>query len=205
MSDATQSHPPMSVPPRFRPIYLLPLVVFAAISAYFLVGLGLDSRKLPSVLIGLPVPAFALPALEGAPPPVGVTGTIPGLAAEDFKGQVSLVNVFASWCGPCLVEHPLLMQLAQTQSVPILAINYKDQPQAANNWLRRFGNPYRRIGADIDGRVAIDFGVYGVPETFIVDREGVIRFKQVGPITESAMKNDILPCIEKLRNGRSCS
>ena len=189
----------------FRPIFLLPLVAFAAVAVYFLFGLQLDSRKLPSALIDLPAPAFALPPLAGAPPAPGVSGTIPGLAAEDFKGQVSLVNVFASWCGPCLVEHPLLMRLAETTPIPILAINYKDKPENAVAWLRRFGNPYRRIGADEDGRVGIDWGVYGVPETFVVDGQGTIRFKHVGPITEAAMRGDILPCIENLRNGRDCS
>ena len=174
-----------------RLLYIVPPIVFVGLVVMFYVGLGRDPSIVPSALIDQPVPEFVLPALkdEGS-----------GLATTDLKGEVSLVNVFASWCVPCRVEHPLLMGLAEADEVRIHGINYKDAPDAATNWLRDLGDPYERIGADQDGRVSIDWGVYGVPETFIVDGEGRIRYKHVGPMTPEVLEKKLLPLIERLRS-----
>jgi len=172
---------------------LLPLAIFLALGGFLFQGLYLDSREIPSALIGRPVPEFALPALPGRPP---------GLAAADLKGEVSLVNVFASWCLACRVEHPLLMRLKREGVVPIHGLNHKDEPEAALGWLARFGDPYSRIGADRQGRVSIDWGVYGVPETFVVDAEGRIVCKQIGAIHERAWRERLWPAIEAARAGR---
>ena len=128
-----------------------------------------------------------------------IEGARPGLATADLNGEVSLVNVFASWCGPCRIEHPLFMRLAEEGEVAIYGINYKDEAEDAKRWLRDLGDPYRRIGVDGDGRVAIEWGVYGVPETFVIDREGTIRFKQVGPLSVEVLKETILPLIRTLQ------
>ena len=149
-----------------------------------------DIRTLPSALIDKPVPNFALPPVfEG----------MPGLKTADLKGEVTLVNVFASWCIPCLAEHPFLMKLATAKTVRLVAINYKDQPAKAVAWLEEHGNPFVRIGADRDGRAAIEWGVYGVPETFVVDKAGRIRFRHVGPVTPAILERKILPLIRKLK------
>jgi cytochrome c biogenesis protein CcmG/thiol:disulfide interchange protein DsbE len=154
-----------------RLLYLVPAVVFLAVGIGLAVGLTRDPGTLPSALIDHPVPAFELPPLLGDA----------GLSSEDLKGQVALVNVFASWCVPCRVEHPVLMRLAE-EGVPIYGINYKDPPDQAQAWLADLGNPFQKIGADRNGRVGIEWGVYGVPETFVIDAEGRIRHKHVGPI-----------------------
>ncbi len=176
-----------------RLIYVLPVLVFAALAAALGVGLTLRPDVVPSALIDKPVPQFTLAGLPGAGPRLGE-----GFSNADLTGQVSLVNVFASWCLPCRVEHPILMRLARDRKVRIFGLNYKDKPEDARAWLKELGNPYWRIGADRDGRVGIDWGVYGVPETFIVDSQGRIRYKQIGPITASDLDEKILPIIERL-------
>jgi len=176
--------------PRSRAPYLIPALIFAVIAVFLGIGLTLDPRKIPSPLIGKPVPEFSLPPVQGRSL---------GLASENLRGEVSLVNVFASWCVACREEHPLMMQIKREGLVPLHGLNYKDRPQDAQRWLAELGDPYTRTGADIDGRVGIDWGVYGVPETFVIDREGGIAYKHIGPVTPDALKDTILPLIEKLR------
>ena len=171
-----------------RWIFLLPVAVFVLIAAGFYVGLGRDSNVLPSPLIDKPAPQFALPPLAGEKQ---------GFSSADLKGHVSLVNTFASWCAPCRVEHPVLNALARTKQVPIYGIDYKDKQEAAAAWIAELGNPYTRIGAD-DGKVGIEWGVYGVPETFVIDRAGRIRYKHVGPLTEADLRRTILPLVARL-------
>lgn len=177
-------------------VALAPLALFAVIGGFLFQGLYLKPQEIPSALIDRPVPSFRLPALPGRPP---------ALASEDLKGEVSLVNVFASWCLSCRYEHPLLMRLKDEGVVAIHGLNYKDTPQAALRWLGRFGDPYARVGDDRQGRVGIDWGVYAVPETFLVDAEGVVRCKQIGPITERDLTERLLPAIEAARAGRPIS
>src|SRR5829696_8229826 len=162
--------------PRLRLLYLLPALIFGALSLLFLFRLySGDPSRLPSALIGRPVPIFALEPLAG-------------LAEADLKaGLVTVVNVWASWCGPCREEHPLLMDLAKDPSIRVVGINYKDAPENALRFLGTFGNPYAAVGVDPAGRAAIDWGVYGVPESFIVGPDGTIRHKQIGPLTPGAM------------------
>jgi len=167
--------------PTQRLVYLVPLLLFAVVAGYLMIGLRLDPGKLPSALIDKPVPEFALPGLEGVAEGLATADLKAGDGAGQANG-VSVVNVFASWCVPCRAEHPYLMRLAK-EGVTVHGINYQDKPEDARGWLARLGNPYTRIGADRDGRASIDWGVYGVPETFVVDGSGRIRFKQVGPIT----------------------
>jgi len=168
----------------------VPLAVALVIGVFLAIGLTLDPREVPSPLIGKPVPEFSLPPVKGR--------TL-GLSSADLKGEVSLVNVFASWCVACRAEHPLFMELKKTGVVPIYGLNYKDQPEDAKKWLDELGDPYTRTGADINGRVAIDWGVYGVPETFVIDRQGRIAYKQIGPINPEVLEKTILPLIRKLR------
>jgi cytochrome c biogenesis protein CcmG/thiol:disulfide interchange protein DsbE len=169
-------------------IFLIPAAVFALLAVGFLAGLGIDPNVLPSPLIDQPAPDFALPPLESGQP---------GFSSADLKSHVSLVNTFASWCAPCRAEHPVLNALAQTKRVAIYGINYKDKGDNARAWIAELGNPYTRIGAD-DGRVGIEWGVYGVPETFLVDREGRIRYKHVGPLTAADVEHTILPLVARL-------
>lgn len=176
--------------PRRHLIYAMPLVAFAGVAAAFAWGLTRNPQELPSALIGKPVPVFSLPPVQGR--------TL-GLSSADLKGQVSLVNVFASWCVACRAEHPLFMQLAAGKVVPINGLNYKDAPQDAADWLDRLGDPYSRTGTDRDGRVAIDWGVTGVPETFVIDASGRVAYKQVGPVTQQGLDETILPLITRLR------
>jgi len=173
-----------------RLAFALPAIAFAGIALEFGFGLQRDPSELPSALLGKPVPLFDLPPVKGRRL---------GLSTADLKGEVALVNVFASWCTACRFEHPLLLQLTEKGVAPIHAINYKDKPDDAAKWLDELGDPYIRTGADIDGRVAIDWGVYGVPETYVVDRAGRIAFKQVGPVTREALDETILPLIARLR------
>ncbi len=168
----------------------LPLVLFALLAAWFALGLRQDPSRIPSVLIDQPMPEFSLPAIEGHDNP---------LSSEDIIGRVALVNVFASWCIPCAIEHPQLMKIAAEEDIVIAGINWKEKPGDGAAWLRRLGDPYDYIGDDADGRIAIDFGVTGAPETFIVDHEGRIRYKQVGPITEQIWDEDIKPVVDQLR------
>lgn len=179
--------------------FLLPAAIFAALAVALAVGLTLDSQRLPSVLIDQPAPRLDLPpiaAIDG-----GMDGGEPyggGLSWRDLGGQVSLVNVFASWCVPCRVEHPQLMSLSRDHGVPIFGINQKDKPEDARAWLERHGDPYRAIGADTTGRTSIDWGVYGVPETFVVDAAGRVRYRHVGPIMPRDLTRTILPMIAEL-------
>jgi len=172
-----------------RWVFVLPGVLFGLLIVGFYAGLRDHSDVLPSPLIDKPAPRFALPPLE---PGRG------GFASADLRGHVSLVNAFASWCAPCREEHPALAALARSGRVPLYGIDYKDPPDAARAWIAALGDPYGRIGADDDGRVAIDWGVYGVPETFLVDRTGRIRYKHVGPLTEADIKSEILPLVAQL-------
>jgi cytochrome c biogenesis protein CcmG, thiol:disulfide interchange protein DsbE len=180
----------------FNPLLLLPVLGFLGLVAAFALGLRDDPNLVPSPLVGKPVPVFDLPP---------VAGRSPGLSSRDLHGQVSLVNVFASWCVSCREEHPLLLRLEQSGLVPIEGLDYKDKPGDAVRWLAAMGDPYARIGADIDGRVAIDWGVYGVPETFVVDRRGIIAFKQIGPMTPAVFDGTIAPLIARLREIPSAS
>ena len=176
-----------------RALYLLPLLLFAVIAGYFLWGLASDRNPnlVPSALIDKPAPAFDLPPLEGL--------DRPGLATADLQnGEVALVNFFASWCLPCRAEHPLLMGLAESGGVRVLGIAYRDKPEDARRWLGQYGNPYERVGVDDRGRTSIDFGVSGVPETFVIDREGRIRYQHIGPLMASDIEDKIVPLIESL-------
>jgi cytochrome c biogenesis protein CcmG/thiol:disulfide interchange protein DsbE len=188
-SEATDGIDAPSVRPR-RAFLLLPVGIFLALLVMLGWGLGRDPSVLPSVLIGKPVPTFTLPPVQGR--------TL-GLSSADLKGEVSLVNVFASWCVACRQEHPVFMGLRRINTVPIHGMNYKDRPQDAEKWLNTMGDPYTRTGADLDGRVSIDWGVYGVPETFVIDAEGRIAFRQVGAVTPEIYREKIGPLIEKLR------
>lgn len=167
----------------------VPFAVALIVGVFLAIGLTLDPRKIPSPLIGKPVPEFKLPPVKGR--------TL-GLSSTDLKGEVSLVNVFASWCVACRAEHPLFMALKEKGAVTIHGLNYKDQPADAEKWLNELGDPYTRTGADITGRVAIDWGVYGVPETFVIDRQGRIAYKQIGPLNPVVLEQTILPLIRKL-------
>lgn len=169
---------------------LLPLLVFLGLAVAMAWSLTRNPDRLPSALIGSPVPEFALPPVKGR--------TL-GLSSADLQGHVSLVNVFASWCVPCRAEHPILLRLSEQGSVPIYGINYKDRPDDAERWLNALGDPYDRTGADLDGRVAIDWGVYGIPETFIIDRNGTIAYKHIGPFTKAIMDETIVPLVRKLQ------
>ena len=173
-----------------RSALLVPLAAFAGLVAVLAVGLTLDPRELPSPLIGKQVPRFELPAVRGR--------TL-GLANSDLEGEVSIVNVFASWCVACKEEHPVFMQMRREGLLPIHGLNYKDRPEDAQKWLDDMGDPYTRTGADVDGRVAIDWGVYGVPETFVIDREGRIAYKHIGPVTRKALDEKLRPLIARLR------
>lgn len=170
--------------------YLLPLLVFAGLVVLLAVGLNRDPRQVPSPLIDKPAPVFRLPRLD-APQQ--------SLSPTDLRGQVWLLNVWASWCVACRQEHPLLVDLAKTGVVPVYGLNYKDKRDAALGWLAQFGNPYTQSLSDSDGLVGIDYGVYGVPETFVIDQTGVIRHKQIGPVTPEALRDAILPLVRKLR------
>lgn len=163
--------------------YAIPVLVLLGLLALFAMGLTLDPSKVPSPLIDKPAPAFELPVLDGG-------GAL--LTAGQLKGETVLVNFWASWCTPCLQEHPLLMELAHS-GVKIIGFNYKDEPQAARQWLARHGDPFALIAQDLQGKAGLDWGVYGVPETFVLDAQGVIRHKQIGPMTREAWERDIAP------------
>ena len=176
-------------------LMLLPLVLFLAIAGLFFFRLGAgDPATIPSALIGRSVPETELPALEGL---VRGGRAVPGVKPSDFKGAVTLVNVWASWCVPCHDEAPILQQMAQDGRFRIVGINYKDQADNARRFLGRYGNPFVAVGADGNGRAAIDWGVYGVPETFVVGRDGRIAYKLVGPITADNLAAQLRPAIEK--------
>ena len=172
-----------------RLIYLLPIAAFMALAGYFVVSLSRDPSVLPSAMINQPAPAFTLAGLGGQP----------GLARDEFRGQVVLINFFASWCIPCRAEHPLLMQLAAELKAPVYGIDYKDKPEDAARFLSELGNPYGLIGTDRDGRVGIDFGVYGVPETYVIDKAGRIRLRHVGPLTPADVSRELAPLVKELQ------
>ena len=169
--------------------YLLPLIIFLVLVGFFAVGLNLNPREVPSPLIGKPAPAFALPLL-GAPDKK--------LSATELKGKVWVLNVWASWCVPCQQEHPLIIELAKTGGVPVYGLNYKDKSADATAWLAKLGDPFAATLSDTDGLVGIDYGVYGVPETFVIDKQGVIRLKHIGPMTPEALRKTVLPMVDKL-------
>ncbi len=175
-------------------IYLAPVLALLIVASGLLWGLDPERgpSETPSALIDDPIPDFALPPLEGS--------DVPGFASADLRtGEVVLVNVFASWCYPCRVEHPYLMHLSRERSTPIYGINYKDKPSDALNWLADQGDPYLAVGADESGGVSIDWGISGVPETLVIDRGGAIRYRHVGPLSSSALEETVLPLIKSLR------
>jgi len=169
--------------------YLVPLAIFIALVGFFAVGLMRDPREVPSPFIGKPAPGFKLETLHQ--PEKAFT-------PDEMKGKVWLLNVWASWCVSCRVEHPLLVEMARNKVVPIVGLNYKDKREDGTRWLAKFGDPYALSAWDIDGRVGIDYGVYGAPETFVIDKQGVIRYKQIGPITRETLDKVLLPLIRKL-------
>ena len=169
--------------------YALPLVIFSGLVWFLWKGLSLNPREIPSALINKPVPAFSLPQLHESGRQ---------LSSDDMKGRVWLMNVWGSWCVSCRYEHPVLNELAKQGVVPIVGFNWKDKPEDAKAWLVRFGDPYQVSVSDLDGRVAIDFGVYGAPETFIIDKVGMIRYKHTGPISAETMRDTLVPLIREL-------
>jgi len=169
--------------------YLLPLAVFVVLGGFLAVGLKLDPRLVPSPLIGKPAPAFVLPRLDDA---------ARTMRRDDLLGKAWVLNVWASWCGPCREEHPQVLALARGQYAPIVGLNYKDVRDDARNWLRELGDPYTVSLSDTSGRTGIDYGVYGVPETFVIDKTGVIRFKHVGPLTATVVQTRIVPLLKEL-------
>ncbi|TAJ23010.1 MAG: DsbE family thiol:disulfide interchange protein [Rugosibacter sp.] len=169
--------------------FLLPLAAFAVLVGFLAMGLMHDPREVPSPLIGKPAPAFTLPQLHDA---------TKNFSVVDMKGRVWLLNVWASWCVSCREEHPVLVELAKTGSVPVIGLDYKDQVADGKQWLEKLGNPYILSVVDSDGRVGIDYGVYGVPETYVIDKQGIIRMKHTGPITPASLAQTILPLVKEL-------
>ncbi len=168
---------------------LMPLIIFALLVALLWYGLGLNPRLVPSPLIGKSSPEFELPLLNA-----------PGkLTHEDLKGEITLLNVFASWCFACRQEHQAITQLSQ-KGFRVIGFNYKDKPQDANAWLRQFGNPYQVVAQDLEGRVGIDWGVYGAPETFVIDHNGIVRDKRVGPVDQEYISETLMPLVEQIRS-----
>ena len=170
--------------------FLWPLAIFVPLVGFLAVGLKLDPREVPSPLIGKPAPAFELPLLHQPD-----KRFVPG----DMRGKVWLLNVWASWCVSCRDEHPVLVELSKRALMPILGLNYKDKGEDAQRWLQQFGNPYDLSVVDADGRTGIDYGVYGVPETYLIDADGVIRYKQIGPLTPAVLEQKILPLAKALK------
>ncbi len=168
----------------------VPLAAFAALALMLGAGLKLDPREVPSPFIGKPAPAFSLPQLHQPERQ---------LASADMKGQVWMLNVWASWCVACRTEHPLLVELSRQDGITIVGLNYKDDPRSALEWLQRLGDPYATSVVDRAGRVGIDYGVYGVPETFVIDRAGVVRFKHIGPVTPEVWTTRLQPLIRSLQ------
>jgi len=181
---------PARSPRGFRLGFVLPILFFAGLAMALGWGLTRDPSVLPSTLIGKPVPAFTLPPVQGR---------TEGLSSGKLKNEVSLVNVFASWCTACRAEHPLFMEMRANGTVSIHGFNYKDKPADAAAWLDELGDPYTLTGADINGRVGIEWGVYGVPETFVITRDGMVAYKHIGPISRQVLDDMLLPLIERLR------
>jgi len=169
--------------------YLIPLILFVVLAVFLAVGLNRDPHEVPSPLINKPAPAFHLAELKDPSK---------SFSAEEMRGRVWLLNVWASWCVSCRDEHPLLLEYARTGVIPIYGLNYKDRPEDALAWLGELGDPYVLSVSDLDGRVAIDYGVYGAPETYLIDQQGVIRFKQIGPVTPDVWTKTILPLAQEL-------
>jgi cytochrome c biogenesis protein CcmG/thiol:disulfide interchange protein DsbE len=167
----------------------LPLGIFAVIAAFLAIGLFLDPREVPSPLVNKPAPAFSLPQLHQP---------AQTFSHADMKGKVWLLNVWASWCVACREEHPVLVELAKSGVVPIVGLNYKDERRDGLRWLAQFGDPYRLSAYDFDGRIGIDYGVYGVPETFLIDKNGIIRYKRIGVVTPEILRDKILPLVREL-------
>jgi cytochrome c biogenesis protein CcmG/thiol:disulfide interchange protein DsbE len=174
--------------------FLIPLALFVLLAVFLALGLNRDPSTVPSPLVGKPAPAFSLPRLV----PEAATQA-PNFSPRDLQGQVWLLNVWASWCVSCRQEHPVLMDLAKTRSVPLVGLDYKDARADARRWLAEHGDPYVLSVVDADGRVGIDYGVYGVPETYIIDKAGTIRFKQIGPVTREILETKMLPLIRELQ------
>ena len=170
--------------------FLWPLVIFFLLVGFFAAGLKLDPREVPSPLVGKPAPAFELPVLHQPDK---------RFVPADMRGQVWLLNVWASWCVSCRDEHPLLLELSKRRELLVLGLNYKDKGEDAIAWLKRFGDPYQLSVVDADGRIGIDYGVYGVPETYLIDADGVIRYKQIGPLTAEILETKLLPLARTLR------
>lgn len=170
--------------------FIIPFTLFLVVVGFLAVGLRLNPREIPSPLVGKAAPVFSLPQLHEE----GKT-----FSTREMAGQVWLLNFWASWCGGCKTEHPVLMQLAKSGAVPIYGMDYKDKRDEALTWLRQWGNPYPIVGVDEVGRVGIDYGVYGVPETYVIDKQGVIRYKQIGPLNEEVLANKILPLVKELQ------
>jgi cytochrome c biogenesis protein CcmG/thiol:disulfide interchange protein DsbE len=171
--------------------FLLPFAIFAVLVGFLAIGLTLDPREVPSPLIGKLAPMFTLPQLHQPDK---------SLSPADLRGQVWLLNVWASWCSGCKEEHPVLMRLAKTNEVALYGMNYKDRRDAALTWLRRNGNPYRATAVDEHGRVGIDYGVYGVPETYVIDKHGVVRYKQIGPLDDETLVRTVVPLVKELES-----
>lgn len=169
--------------------FVIPIALLAGLILLFAYGLKLDPRKIPSPLVGKPLPAFALPTLADPRRQLG---------PQQLRGRVYLLNVWASWCVACREEHPLLNELARAKTVTLIGLNYKDQRADALAWLKEMGNPYETSLSDLDGRLGIELGVYGVPETFVVDKEGVIRYKHIGPLTPAVLEQKLLPLIKQI-------
>lgn len=169
--------------------YILPLLLFIVLVVFLYIGLSRDPREVPSPLIGKAAPLFNL---------AQVTQPQLNLTPAELKGQAWLLNVWASWCVSCRIEHPLLLRLAKEKTIPLYGLNWKDQTRDALAWLAQYGDPYIASAADQDGRVAIDYGVYGAPETFLIDRNGIIRYKHIGPLNEQVWREKMLPLIREL-------
>jgi cytochrome c biogenesis protein CcmG, thiol:disulfide interchange protein DsbE len=167
-----------------------PFVAFVVLAIFLYIGLGLNPREVPSPLINKPAPNFNLPQLQDPSKQ---------LSSQDMRGQVWLLNVWASWCVSCREEHPVLVELAKHNIVPIIGLDYKDKNEDGETWLHNGGNPYTLVATDADGRVGIDYGVYGVPETYVIDKQGVIRYKQIGAVTHESLREKILPLIAELQ------
>lgn len=170
--------------------YILPFLIFMVLAVFLYIGLGLDPHEVPSPLINKPAPAFSLPQLHDPSKQ---------FSPQDMKGQVWLLNFWASWCVACKTEHPVFMALARQNIVPVYSVDYKDKRENGQDWLRDGGDPYVMSVSDMDGRIGIDYGVYGVPETYVIDKQGIIRYKQIGPVTQQNLREKILPLVAELQ------
>ena len=169
--------------------FILPFVIFMIVAVFLFVGLGLNPHEVPSPLVGKPAPAFSLPQLHEPDKQFSL---------QDMKGKVWLFNVWASWCTACEQEHPLFMEISRRNLVPLYGMDYKDKREDGMAWLQQHGNPYTLVVSDAEGRVGIDYGVYGVPETYLIDKQGVIRYKHIGVVTERDLSETILPLVKEL-------